>query len=413
MSDGRLIVVGGGAAGVFCAVNAARMAPGLRVLVLEKGPKLLSKVRVSGGGRCNVTHACDDPEVMSRSYPRSARFMRKALHHFSPPDTVRWFGERGLPLVTEADGRMFPVTNRSESVIRCLLEEAERYGVVFRTGSGVGSVKREGGRLVVGTADGEKLEADAVCIACGGFPKEGQFGWIRDLGHSVVPPVPSLFTFNMPGDPITALAGVSVADVAVRIPGMDLRSRGPLLVTHWGLSGPAVLTLSAWGARLLHDSDYRFELTVNWCPDFLPEMLAGMVEAHRSSHGSSLVHGRQPFQLPSRLWTLIADGCGIGRDTRWAELPSSARRCLLERLGAQRFRVQGKTTYKEEFVTAGGVPTSEVDHATMQSRKFPGVYFAGEILDVDGVTGGYNFQHAWTSGWLAARDIARRLTHVS
>jgi len=406
----QLIVIGGGAAGIFCAVNAARRAPGLKVLVLEKTGKLLSKVRVSGGGRCNVTHACWDIGEMARRYPRGGHFVRKAFHRWFTTDTIDWFKERGVELKTEEDGRMFPVTDDSQTIIDCLMKEVNRYGVeiwmhaevveVRAAGAGDGG---DGFRLVL--KDGRELEADYVCVACGGYPKSEMFEWIRKLGHTVEEPVPSLFTFNMPGDPITKLMGVSVPEAQVKIVGSKLSEKGPLLITHWGMSGPVVLRLSAWGARELAGGGYTFGIQVNWLPEFTELTARERLQELRYERAGQMVGGKNPFGLPQRLWEYFLMTAGIGEGVRWADLPSKEQNKLVSLLCAGSYAVQGKTTFKEEFVTAGGVRLSEVDPSSFQSRKAQGLLFAGETLDVDGITGGFNFQHAWTSGWVAADTV--------
>jgi predicted Rossmann fold flavoprotein len=420
-------VIGGGAAGIFCAVNAARR--GLAVIVLEKTGKLLSKVAVSGGGRCNVTHACFEIDEMVKKYPRGGRFVKKAFHQWFTRDTVEWFAERGVVLKTEEDGRMFPVSDSSQTIIDCLMQEANKYGVEIRTRADVvgvvagGDAGVDAGGLAgfrVQLADSRVLEADHVCIACGGYPKAGMFEWVERLGHTIEAPVPSLFTFNMPGNPITKLMGVTVADVQVKIPGAGRRpgagggtgargalvERGPLLITHWGMSGPAILRLSAWGAReLAVKPGYHFTIHINWIPDFSEHSLRSRLQELRFELASQKMITRNPFALPQRLWEFILAGSGIGETMRWADLPGHEQGRLVLGLCAGEFEVRGKTTFKEEFVTAGGVKLAEVDPSTMQSRRVPGLFFAGEILDVDGVTGGFNFQHAWTSGWIAAESM--------
>jgi predicted Rossmann fold flavoprotein len=410
----HLIIIGGGAAGIFSAVNAARLCPGLRVTVLEKTGKLLSKVKVSGGGRCNVTHACFDIREMSGRYPRGGQFVRKALYRWGVSDTVDWFRERGIALKTETDGRMFPVTDSSQTIIDCLMQEANRYGVEIRmhaevkemelVADDVGAAKT-GGRFQLLLADGRRLTADFVCIACGGYPKSGMFDWIRKLEHSIEAPVPSLFTFNMPGNPITQLMGVSAPDVQVNIRGSGLVERGPLLITHWGLSGPVVLRLSAWGARELAAGAYRFGIRVNWLPD---QPVRERMQQARFEWAARLVRTANPFNLPQRLWEYWVAAADIPAGLRWADLPMRDQNKLGGFIWAAEYAIVGKTTFKEEFVTAGGVRLAEVDPLTCQSRKVEGLYFAGEILDVDGITGGYNFQHAWTSGWIAADSVKNK-----
>jgi hypothetical protein len=402
----RLVVIGGGAAGFFCAVNAARLHPSLEVVILEKTGKLLSKVKVSGGGRCNVTHSCFSIPDMIRHYPRGTNFLKKAFHHFFTTDTIQWFTERGVPLKTEEDGRMFPVSNSSQSVIDCLLREANKYGVEIRMMSDVKSVKYEEKQFTLELSDNRQLTADFVCIASGGYAKLSQFGWLQQLGHSIAEPVPSLFTFNMPGNAITQLMGVSVPEAFVKITGTSLSAKGPLLITHWGLSGPAVLRLSAWGARELAINNWQFAIIVNWLPAYNEQTLREQFQQFRFEMAAQKIVNRNPFNLPQRLWQYLLQQSGIDEEKRWADLPAKEQNKLITNCCAQEFKVQGKTTFKEEFVTAGGISLSEIDVNTMQSKVVPHVYFAGEILDVDGITGGFNFQHAWTSGYIAAKAIA-------
>jgi predicted Rossmann fold flavoprotein len=442
MMKKELIVIGGGAAGIFCAVNAARLNPELRITVLEKTGKLLSKVRISGGGRCNVTHACYDIQEMAGKYPRGGHFVRKALYRWFTKDTVGWFQQRGVELKTEADGRMFPVSDSSQTIIDCLMKELNLFGVEVRMHAQVGEVeiklqaasyklqvgeeelraascefRADNGdqkksidrkkRFLVRLTDGRVLEADYVCIACGGYPNSALFEWIRKLGHTIEEPVPSLFTFNMPKHPITELMGVSVPEVVVKISGTKLVERGPLLITHWGMSGPVILRLSAWGARELATRSFRFQILVNWIPSFDEAGARRLLQEYRTEWAGQKTGKRCPFSLPQRLWEWLLGDAGINGATRWADLPAKDQNKLVNRLCACELPVAGKTTFKEEFVTAGGVRLAEVDPSTMQSRKVAGLFFAGEILDVDGITGGFNFQHAWTSGWIAADSVAK------
>ncbi len=406
-----LIVVGGGAAGFFCAVNAARLHPGLKVVILEKTGKLLSKVRVSGGGRCNVTHACFDIAEMSKKYPRGTHFVKKAFHRFFTTDTIQWFAERGVDLKTEEDGRMFPVTDSSQTIIDCLMAEARKYGVEIRMNTEVRHVRRIGETWEIETASAQlatlrqPLRANYLCIASGGYPKSSMFDWIRQLGHSVEEPVPSLFTFNLPGNPIRELMGVSVAAAQVKITGSKLSEPGPVLITHWGLSGPAVLRLSAWGARELSVKGYEFAALINWIPGYNEQRLRNTFAQFRAEMASQKISNKNRFGLPQRLWEYLIYQSGITENMRWADLPSKQQNKLIKNLTAQEFLVKGKTTFKEEFVTAGGVVLAEMDPDTMQSRIVPGLFFAGEVMDVDGITGGFNFQHAWTSGFIAAKAM--------
>ena len=399
-----LAVVGGGAAGFFCAVNAARLAPGLKVIILEKSNKLLSKVKISGGGRCNVTHDCSSIAEMAACYPRGNKFVKKAFHHYFVSDTINWFLERDVDLKSEPDGRMFPVSDSSQTIIDCLLREASRFSIEIRMQTEVKGLRFESDKWILNCAD-RNIIADDVCIASGGFPKAQQFDWLRSTGHTFADPVPSLFTFNMPGNPITSLMGVAV-EATVKINGSKLSETGSVLITHWGLSGPAVLKLSAWAARELNEEQYNFSITVNWLPATNENNLIKEMQQHRFSLASQKIVNRNPFGLPVRLWQYHLQQCGINEDIRWADLPAKQQNMLVKNLCSQSFIIKGKTTYKEEFVTAGGISLSEVDVNTMRSKLQPHLFFAGEIIDVDGITGGYNFQNAWTTGFIAASAIA-------
>jgi len=414
MHKKRLIVIGGGAAGFFCAVNASRLNPALEVIILESSNKLLSKVKVSGGGRCNVTHACYSIADMIKKYPRGALFLKKAFHHFFTNDTIAWFSERGVALKTEADGRMFPVTDSSQTIIDCLLKEANKYKVEIRMNKGVKQLAVGSGQgdsekqFQLQLADGTILQSDYVCIASGGFPKTVQYEWLKNTGHTIEVPVPSLFTFNLSaeaGDQITSLMGVTVENVQVKIAGSKLSEQGPLLITHWGFSGPAILKLSAWGARELAIGNWQFAIIVNWIPEFNENSLRESLQQLRFKLAAQKMANRNPFGLPNRLWEFLLKRSGIPEAMRWADLPAKEQNKLIKNLCASEYAVKGKTTFKEEFVTAGGIQLNEIDHNTMQSKIHPGLFFAGEIINVDGITGGFNFQNAWTTGWIAAKGI--------
>jgi predicted Rossmann fold flavoprotein len=408
-APGRLVVVGGGAAGFFCAVNAARIHPGLQVTLVEKSNKLLSKVKVSGGGRCNVTHACFDIADMSKRYPRGGNFVKKAFHQFFTTDTIEWFEERGVKLKTEKDGRMFPVTDSSQTIIDCLLKEADKYGVKVELKKDVTRIETTDGLFTIHFTDAPAMTADRLCIACGGFPKSFQFNWITELGHTIEEPVPSLFTFNIPGHPITKLMGISVESARVKIISTKLEEQGPLLVTHWGLSGPVVLKLSAWGARELAALQWNFRIKVNWLPEYNEQQFADSLKTLRFEKAGQFIENKNPFGLPQRLWEFLLEYSGIKNGTRWADLPAAIQNKLVKNVCGCELEIKGKTTFKEEFVTAGGIKLNEIDPNTMMSKKLPGLFFAGEIMDVDGVTGGFNFQHAWTSGYVAATAIGKAL----
>lgn len=404
MPQRTLVIIGGGAAGFFCAVNAARLDPAAHVIILEKSSKLLGKVKVSGGGRCNVTHACFSIADMVKRYPRGASFLKKAFHHFFTTDTINWFEQRGVKLKTEADGRMFPVSDQSQTIINCLLQEAAEYNIDIRMNAAVNELQQEGNTWKI-VLESKTIVADAVCIATGGFAKEDQFNWIKKLGHEVEKPVPSLFTFNMPGNSITALMGITVEQAAIKIAGTKLQEHGPVLVTHWGLSGPCVLRLSAWGARELAAANYHFNIVVNWLPGYNENTVREKLQQLRFDVASQKIYNRNSFGLPARLWEYLLQQCNIDNEIRWADLPAKEQNKLVKMLCTCEYAVKGKTTFKEEFVTAGGAVLQEIDVNSMQSKICKGLFFAGEVIDVDGITGGYNFQNAWTTGFIAARGM--------
>ncbi|HVN56176.1 MAG TPA: NAD(P)/FAD-dependent oxidoreductase [Anaerolineaceae bacterium] len=407
-----LIVVGGGAAGVFAALAAAEANPNLRILVLEKGSLPLAKVKISGGGRCNVTHACYDPDRLVEFYPRGGRELLGPFHRFQPADAMRWFEERGVALKTEADGRIFPISDSSQTIIDCLLGHARRLGVQLRAHAPVERIQPpdEGTPFQVELRGGETLAARKVLLASGGG--RGGMALAASLGHTIQPPVPSLFTFTIQDPRLTGLAGVSVERTRLRLVEVGLEEEGPLLITHWGLSGPAALRLSAWGARALHSAHYRTDLRINWIPFAAPE------EVSRALSQTRAVAPRQrPFahvpagieapgaRLPLRLWQRLVAAAGFGETDTWAQASNQVVARLAGELTGGLYRIQGKGEFKEEFVTCGGVALDEVDFRTMESRVCHGLYLAGEVLDIDGLTGGFNFQSAWTTGWLAGKAI--------
>jgi predicted Rossmann fold flavoprotein len=411
MQKKKLIVIGGGAAGFFCAVNASEKNPELDVVLIEKSNKLLSKVRVSGGGRCNVTHACFSIADMVKKYPRGEKFLNQTFHHFFTTDTIAWFEKRKVKLKTESDGRIFPENNSSETIINCLLQEGNRSHVEILMNREIVKIENKSGQenkkqFQIFSKDGSNLEADFVCIACGGFHKPEQYNWLMKLGHSFESPVPSLFTFNVPKNRISDLMGISVENAQVKINGTKFSQSGPLLITHWGFSGPAVLKLSAFAAIELSKMNYDFSISINWIADYHESSVLEKLKLIRNGSASKKIINKNFFNLPQRLWEYHLQQCGINPEIRWADLPAKQQNLLSKELCAQQFQVKGKTTFKEEFVTAGGIKLNEVDANTMQSKIVPNLFFAGEILNVDGITGGYNFQHAWTSGWIAAKEIA-------
>ncbi|MBI3883405.1 MAG: NAD(P)/FAD-dependent oxidoreductase [Sphingobacteriales bacterium] len=401
-----MVVIGGGAAGFFCAVNAAEMNPALEVTIIEKTSKLLSKVKVSGGGRCNVTHACYSIADMVKRYPRGAGFLKKAFHDFFTTDTINWFKNRGVELKTEPDGRMFPVTNSSQTIIDCLMNEVNKHSIQLMMNREVRQLTIDNGQWTIAFASGDSYIADYICVSSGGYPKSAQFEWLRSLGHTIEEPVPSLFTFNMPGNAIAELMGITTENVSVKINGSKLSEQGPLLITHWGMSGPAILKLSAQGARELANKNYEFTISVNWLPAYNEQTLKDKFQEVRFEIAATKIVNRNPFSLPQRLWQYLLKQSGVNEEIRWADLPAKEQNRFIKNLCAQEFAVKGKTTFKEEFVTAGGISLDEIDHTTMQSKIAPNLFFAGEVIDVDGVTGGFNFQNAWTTGFIAAKAIS-------
>jgi len=407
-NERQVSVVGGGAAGFFGAIACAEANPACRVTLYEATAHLLSKVKVSGGGRCNVTHHCFEPRELAKRYPRGGRELTGAFSRFQPRDTVEWFAARGVTLKAEADGRMFPVTDNSQTIIDCLLSAARQAGVIVRTGCGVKSALRvptSGGfRLELTT--GEEVTCDRLLLATGGNRSAAGFTIAQSFGHQIEPLVPSLFTFNIDDPRLKEIAGVSIEEATTAVAGTPLKERGPLLVTHWGLSGPAVLKISAWGARLLAEKDYRFALRVNWAPRFNTETARAELERARAAEPRKQVTTWSPLGVPLRLWERLVVAAGLAVNAPWTSVGNAALRALAAQVTEAEFAVTGKSLFKDEFVTCGGVRLSEVDFKTMESRLVPGLHFAGEMLDIDGVTGGFNFQAAWTTGWHAGRAMA-------
>lgn len=405
----RVIVVGGGAAGFFGAIACAEASPDAQVTLLEAAPEPLGKVRISGGGRCNVTHHCFDPALLSQNYPRGGKALRGAFTRFQPQDTVAWYKRRGVRLKVEEDGRMFPVTDDSATVIDCLLRELRRTGVQLRIKAVVKAVSQTGNGFTVTLRSQEVLTCDRLLLATGSSPQGHRI--VASLGHTIESPVPSLFTFNVPDKALHALAGVAVEPVAVKltVPGrkQNLTQTGPLLITHWGLSGPAILKLSAWGARILHESAYQGSLQVNWLPSHSQDYLRDQLQNARQAMPKRAIANHCPFDLPKRLWRYWVQQAGLTEDITWSNLPKKALNYLVATIHHGTFSIQGKGVFKDEFVTCGGIKLAEVNFQTMESRRCPGLFLAGEILNVDGVTGGFNFQSAWTTGWLAGQKLGQ------
>ncbi len=399
----QVAVIGGGAAGFFSALSVKNHHPEAEVVLYEKSDKLLSKVKVSGGGRCNVTHNCFKVSDLVKFYPRGERPLRKAFGVFSPENTIAWFAERGVELKTEADGRMFPITDSSQTIIDCLWNEARKLGVRIDVKSPIKKLIPQNSGFLLGFKNGEQKQVDKVIVATGGSPRRDGFNWLRELGHNIEEPVPSLFTFNMPNEVIRELMGVVANPVSIRIMGTKLKSEGPVLITHWGMSGPAVLKLSAFGARVLNEMDYNCSALINWTGEKSEQEIRDVLSGVINEHAKKKVQNVNPFELPSRLWFFLLQKLEISDTMIWDNMGKKNVNRLVHLLMNDEYKVEGKTTFKEEFVTCGGVSLQDVDIKTMQSRIAAGLYFAGEVLDIDGVTGGFNFQAAWTTGFIAGK----------
>lgn len=402
----KIGIIGGGAAGFMAATTAKEFNPEIEVTILEKTHKLLSKVKISGGGRCNVTNAIASPSLFAKNYPRGEKQLKKGFGQFSPTDTISWFENRGVKLKSEPDGRMFPVTDSSQTIVDCFIKEAKRKNIAIKTGFSVEKISLEAGGFRVSDKS-EEIFFNKLLVASGGSAKASGFSWLTKTGHTIADPVPSLFTFNMPSESIKKLQGVAVPEAKVRIAGTKLSYQGPVLITHWGMSGPAVLKLSAWGARMLAGVDYKFPVSVSWI-NMAEEETKEVLQRATYEHPKKQMVNYNPFALPQRLWEFLLDRSGAGANKTWNECGKKNFNKLTEKLINDTYNVQGKTTFKEEFVTCGGINLNEVDFATMGSKMCPGLFFAGEVLDVDGITGGFNFQAAWTTGFIAGKSMAGR-----
>lgn len=399
----NIAIIGGGAAGFFAALSAKKHFPQHKVLLLEKSNKVLSKVKISGGGRCNVTHACFENKKLASFYPRGENNLRKAFEIFNAQSTINWFEERGVALKTYPDNCIFPQSNDSQTIIDCFTKEASQLGVQIKLNSPIIKIKKENEGFHLFTRD-EVIMADRVVVTTGGQPKRSGLEWLEEIGHSVIEPVPSLFTFNMPLNPIRELMGNVVEKATVKVEGTKLMGKGPLLITHWGMSGPAILQLSAWGARILSEKEYQFSILVNWLDDLKEDALRKQFERIIHEHGGKMIGNLNPFPMTGRLWNFLLEKSEIYHEMRWKELGKRGKNKLVNTLLNDRYEVSGKTTFKEEFVTAGGISLSDVNFKSMESKVCPGMFFAGEVLDIDGITGGFNFQAAWTTGFIAGKN---------
>lgn len=402
----RVIIVGGGAAGFFAAIRCAELRPDAKVTILERGKEVLGKVRISGGGRCNVTHACYAPRELIKYYPRGSKELLGPFHRFACGDTQGWFEDRGVALKIEEDGRVFPVSDRSSSIINCLLESCQAAGVEILRHKNVTAFtppKKEGEKWIVSCQKGESFSADKLMIASGSNQRIWQY--LQELGHRIISPAPSLFTFNIKDERIKDLPGIAVPGAEIRLPALQLKTDGPLLITHWGLSGPAILKLSAWGARDLANCQYNFDIQVNWIAEHL-DSVKEVLRENKQLYSKKKVYKSPIFGLPSRLWQSLLRAATIAVDANWADINKKQIQELATQLTASAFQVKGKSTNKEEFVTAGGIQLKEIDFKKFSSKILPNLYLAGEVLNIDALTGGFNFQAAWTGGWIAGEAMA-------
>lgn len=398
----RIAIIGGGAAGFFAAISAKEKNPSAEVIIFEKSDKVLSKVKISGGGRCNVTHACFDNKQLSKFYPRGQNFLKKAFEQFNTNSTIDWFKDRGVELEALNDNCIFPKSNSSQTIIDCFLNETKKIGVLLKIQTPVKEIKQcaSGFELI---SINENYSANKIIVTCGGQTKLSNFEWISKLGHEIIAPVPSLFTFNMPQNPLRELMGVVAERTSVKIESSKLQAQGPLLITHWGMSGPAILKLSAWGARVLAERNYEFAILVNWLNELKDFEVKEIIQNFSKIHLDKKVSTINPFQLSKRLWIFLLNKSEINEEIRWQNLSQKALNRLVNNLINDRYPVSGKTTFKEEFVTAGGVSLSEINVKSMESKIVAGLFFAGEFMDIDGITGGFNFQAAWTTAWIAGQ----------
>ncbi len=401
----EVAIVGGGASGFFSAITVKGNYPDAKVVLFEKSKTLLAKVKISGGGRCNVTNGCTTIKELSQAYPRGERFLKKAFRIFNNKDAMQWFESRNVPLVTQDDNCVFPVSQNSQSIIDCFLVQTKKLGIKVKVGCGIKTIIQIGDKLKL-DFDDEKISSghfDKVIIATGGCPKRKNLKWLEKLNHKIEHPVPSLFTFNMPNEPITKLMGIVVEKTIVSIQGTKFKAQGPLLVTHWGMSGPAILKLSSFGARILNEKGYEFNIQVNWTNnknhDFIKQELQEIIKEHSKKILSSV----RPFFLPDRLWRYLLEKKDLSIQKKWGELGKKGVNKLVNVLTNDEYSVKSKTSFRDEFVTCGGVSLESINSMTMQSKVCKNLYFTGELLDIDGITGGYNFQAAWTTAFIAGK----------
>ena len=401
----EIAVVGGGAAGFFAAITAKENYPDATVVIFEKSKNLLAKVKISGGGRCNITNACPSIKELSEAYPRGGNALQRAFRIFDNKDAMRWFESRNVPLVIQDDNCVFPRSQNSQSVIDCFLEQTRKLNIGIELESGIKTIKKVGDRLQLGLVGG-KVPArtfDKVIVATGGSPKRSGLEWLEKAGHKIEDPVPSLFTFKMPDEPVTELMGIVVDNTLVSLQGTRLKSEGPLLITHWGMSGPAILKLSALGARLLSEKGYQFKVQVNWTNVRNQEVVVAELKRIVAEHHKKILANVRPYALPERLWGYLLEKSALSPGKKWGELGKTGLNRLASVLTNDGYSIRGRTQFRDEFVTCGGISLESIDFSTMQSKVCENLYFAGEVMDIDGITGGYNFQAAWTTAFIAAK----------
>ena len=400
----NIAVIGGGAAGFFSAISVKNHYSTYNVVLFEKSSKFLSKVKISGGGRCNVTNSTNDIRILCKAYPRGGKKLKNIFHQFGTEDTRNWFEERGVPLKVEPDGRVFPVSNNSQSIIDCLVHECEKNNILIKFLRSVKRLSKVKSKWIINFNDNSSSDLfDSIIVASGGSPKLKGFDWLKNLGHKIINPIPSLFTFNMPKESIISLSGIALKQVRIKIIDTKIDLLGPLLITHWGMSGPVILKGSSIGARDLFEKEYSFDLQINWLIDRNTEILFKKLQDYSMLFSNKLLSKQNPFDLPSRLWLFLIEKSNLNDNKKWGELGKKNMRKLIEFLTKDFYSVSGKTTFKEEFVTCGGVSLENIELKTMQSKIVTDLYFAGEVLDIDGITGGYNFQSAWSTGFIAGK----------
>ncbi len=400
----EIAIIGGGAAGFFAAISAKENYPAAEVTIFEKSKNILAKVKISGGGRCNITNGCSSIKELSKAYPRGGNALKKAFRIFNNQHAMQWFESRHVPLVIQEDNCVFPLSQNSQSIIDCFLAQTRKLKIQIELERGIKTIRRVGGRLQLGFGgEGPTRTFDKVIVASGGSPQRNGLEWLEKLNHKIEDPVPSLFTFKMPDEPVAELMGIVVENTLVSIQGTRLKSEGPLLITHWGMSGPAILKLSALGARLLSEKGYEFKVQVNWSHVRNNDVVVALLKSIVADHPRKILSNVRPYSLPERLWSYLLEKSDLPTSKKWGELGKIGLNRLVSVLTNDVYSVKGRTQFRDEFVTCGGVSLESIDFNTMQSKVCENLYFAGEVMDIDGITGGYNFQAAWTTAFIAAK----------